>query len=147
MFDVFFRVVALRWRHNGRDGVSNHQPRDCLLNCLFKHRSKKTLKLRVTGLCAGNSPVPVNSQHKWPVTRKKFPFDDVILGHLKCRGYHMASLLWNSKSVHSGDVTNTDIMSRWKNCRRYPANKLRNRYVFDTSKRRFNVMITYLLGS
>ena len=40
-----------------RDGVSNYQPHDCLLNRLFRRRSKKTLKLRVTGLCAGNSPV------------------------------------------------------------------------------------------
>ena len=46
----------LPWRHNGRDSVSNHQPRDCLLNRLFRRRSKKTLKLRVTGLCVGNSP-------------------------------------------------------------------------------------------
>ena len=43
----------LRWRHNGRDGVSNHQPHDCLLNSLFGRRSKKTWKFRVTGLCAG----------------------------------------------------------------------------------------------
>ena len=49
-------VTVLRWRHNGRDGVSNHQPHDCLLNHLFRRRSKKTLKLRVTGLCEGNSP-------------------------------------------------------------------------------------------
>ena len=50
-------LYALRWRHNERDGVSNHQPHDCLLKCLFRCRSKKTSKLRVTGLCAGNSPV------------------------------------------------------------------------------------------
>ena len=43
--------------HNGRDGASTHQPRDCLLNHLFRRRSKKSFKLRVTGLCAGNSPV------------------------------------------------------------------------------------------
>ena len=47
---------TLQWRHNGCDGVSNHQPHDCLLNCLFRHRSKKTSKLRVNDLCAGNSP-------------------------------------------------------------------------------------------
>ena len=47
---------ALRWRHNRRDSVSNHQPHDCLLNSLFRRRSKKTSKLRVIGLCAGNSP-------------------------------------------------------------------------------------------
>ena len=47
---------ALRWRHNGHDSVSNHQPHHCLLNRLFGCRSKKTSKLRVTGLCEGNSP-------------------------------------------------------------------------------------------
>ena len=47
---------ALRWRHNERDSVSNHQPHDCLLNRLFRRRSKKSSKLRVTGLCVGNSP-------------------------------------------------------------------------------------------
>ena len=48
--------IPLQWRHNGNDSVSNHQPHDCLLNHLFRRRSKKTSKLRVTGLCAGNSP-------------------------------------------------------------------------------------------
>ena len=43
--------------HNGRDGVPNHQPHDCLLIRLFRRRSKKTSKLRAIGLCAGNSPV------------------------------------------------------------------------------------------
>ena len=50
-------TMALQWRHNERDGVPNHQPRDCLLNRLFRRRSKKTSKLRVTGLCTGNSPM------------------------------------------------------------------------------------------
>ena len=48
---------TLQWRHNGRDSVSNHQPHDCLFNYLFRRRSKKTSKLHVTGVCAGNSPV------------------------------------------------------------------------------------------
>ena len=47
---------SLQWRHNGRDSVSNHQSHDCLLNRLFRCRSRKTSKLRPTGLCAGNSP-------------------------------------------------------------------------------------------
>ena len=47
---------TLQWHHNGHDSVSNHQPHDCLLNRLFRRRSKKTSKLLVTGLCAGNSP-------------------------------------------------------------------------------------------
>ena len=48
--------IPLRWRHNGHDSASNHQPHDCLLNRLFRRRSIITSKLRVTGLCVGNSP-------------------------------------------------------------------------------------------
>ena len=47
---------SLQWRHNAHDSVSNHQPHYCLLNRLVRRKSKKTSKLRVTGLCAGNSP-------------------------------------------------------------------------------------------
>ena len=51
-------VVALQWRHNDPDGVSNHQPRHCLLTRLFRRRSKKNFKApRHWPLCAGNSPV------------------------------------------------------------------------------------------
>ena len=35
----------------------NHQPHDCLLNHLFRRRSKKTFMFRVTGLCGSNWPV------------------------------------------------------------------------------------------
>ena len=49
-------LIALRWRHNDQAGVSNHQPHGCLLNRLFRRKSKKTSKLRITGLCVGNSP-------------------------------------------------------------------------------------------
>ena len=55
------QTSRLLWRHNGRDCVSNHQPHDCLLNRLFRHRSKKR------GL--------VNSPLKWPVTRQFLPED------------------------------------------------------------------------
>ena len=54
---VYFTNFALPWRHNKRDGVSNHRRLDRLLNRLFRRRSKKTPKLRVAGLCAGNSQV------------------------------------------------------------------------------------------
>ena len=56
-WDFLLLNETLQWRHNGRDGVSNHQSHDCLLSRLFKRRSKKTSKLCVTGLCVGNSPV------------------------------------------------------------------------------------------
>ena len=48
--------ASLQWSHNGHDSVANYQPHDCLLNHLFRRRSKKTSNLRVTGLCEGNSP-------------------------------------------------------------------------------------------
>ena len=44
--------VSLQWRHNERDGVSNHHH----LDCLPRRRSKKIPKLRVTGHCKGNPP-------------------------------------------------------------------------------------------
>ena len=68
---------TIQWRHNERDGVSNHWRLDCLLSRFFRRRSKKTSKLRATGLYAGNSPV--NLLYKGPVTRQMFPFDDVIM--------------------------------------------------------------------
>ena len=74
-----FTPGTLQWRHNEHDGVSNHQPYDCLLNLYSgadqrKHRSSASLAF-VRGIHRG----PVNSPHKWPVTRKMFPFDDVIM--------------------------------------------------------------------
>ena len=75
---------TLQRSHNGRDGVSNDQPHDCLLSRVFMRRSKKTSKLGVTGLCAGNSPVT----GEFPVQRASYaemlPFDDV---NMKCHCY------------------------------------------------------------
>ena len=62
-FEIPFMVHwfhSLQWRHNGHDGVSNQRPVDCLLNRLFRRRSKKTSKLRVTGLF-------VRGIHRWPM--------------------------------------------------------------------------------
>ena len=86
---------ALRWRRNEHDGVLNRQPFHCLLSRLFGRRSKKTSKLRVTGLCVGNSPGPVNSSHEGPGTRKIFPFDDVIM-----RAFQFCSPVLRSGTVH-----------------------------------------------
>ena len=86
------RMFPLHWRHNDHDGVSNHQPHGCLLNRLFRRRLKKTSKLRITGLCVGNSPGPVNSTHKGPVMRKMVPFDDVIMQWIG--GYWNCTLYW-----------------------------------------------------
>ena len=54
---LLMAVSVITWRHNGRGDVSNHQPRRCLRKRSFRRRSKKTTKLRVTGLCVRKSPV------------------------------------------------------------------------------------------
>ena len=56
-YQTYTPTISLRWQHNERNGISNHHPHDYLLNPFFRRRSKKTSKLRLTGLCEGNSPV------------------------------------------------------------------------------------------
>ena len=76
---ICYLCIALRWRHNGRADVSNHQPHDCLRKRLFGRRSKKTSKPASLASMQGIHWRPVNSTHKGPVMRKMFPFDDVIM--------------------------------------------------------------------
>ena len=78
---------ALHWLHNERDGVSDHQPHDCLLNRLFRHRSKKTSKLHETGLCEGNSPVT----GEFPAQRASNAENVAIWWR-----HHGLCILWNS---------------------------------------------------
>ena len=49
--------ISLQWRHNERDGVSNHRRLDSLIKRLFRRRSKKTSKLHFLGRCEGISLV------------------------------------------------------------------------------------------
>ena len=72
---------ALQWRHNG---VSNHQPHDFYPTVYSgvdqrKHQSSASL-----AFVRRIHRWPVNSPHKWPVTRKMFPFDDVIMKFHTC---------------------------------------------------------------
>ena len=48
--DITVTSCRARW-------VPNHRRLDCLLNHLFRRRSKKTSKLRATALCEGKPPV------------------------------------------------------------------------------------------
>ena len=48
----------LQWRHNARDGVSNHLPRRCLLNRLFQRRSKKSRHWTLCGEFTGDQWFP-----------------------------------------------------------------------------------------
>ena len=71
---------TLQWRHNERDGVPKHQPYDSLLNRLFRRKQKKKHQSSESlAFVMGIHRWPVNSPHKGPVTRKMFPFDDVIM--------------------------------------------------------------------
>ena len=55
--DTTHTAWTVKWRNNECDGVSHHWRLHCLLNRLLARRSKKTSKLRVTGLCEGYPPV------------------------------------------------------------------------------------------
>ena len=70
---------SLQWRHNGHDSVSNHQTYHCLLNRLFSAVQRKYQSSASLAFVRGIHQRPVNSPHKWPVMRKMFPFDDVIM--------------------------------------------------------------------
>ena len=86
---VCFEIhMALQWCHNERRGVSNHQSHDCLLKDERKHQSSASLAF-VRGIHRG----PVNSSHKWPITQKMFPFDDVIIDLGYTTGNHICIML------------------------------------------------------
>ena len=73
--------MPLQWRHKGRDSVSNHQPHDCVLNRLFRRRSEKTSKLRVTGHLCGELTSP-----RWiPRTN----------GQLRGKCFHLMTSCWH----------------------------------------------------
>ena len=73
------QVMALRWRHNGAI-TSQITSLTIVYSIVYtdadqrKHQSSASLAF-VRRIYRG----PVNSPHKWPVTRKMFPFDDVIM--------------------------------------------------------------------
>ena len=77
---------SLQWRHNGYDGVSNRRRPVCLISRLFMRISKKTSKLRVTGLCEENPPVAGWLPSQRAINAENFPFDDVIVSTLLVPG-------------------------------------------------------------
>ena len=72
-------IHSLPWRHNEHDSVSNHQPHECLLIRLIGADQRKHQSSASLAFVRGIHRRPVNSPHKGPVTRKMFPFDDVIM--------------------------------------------------------------------
>ena len=94
---VMFSAITCWWllqaRNNGGDSVSNHQPHDCLLNGLFRCRSKKTWKLRVTCLCAGNSPGTC-----------EFPAQMAGNGLQRGKCFHLMTSSWKTKCDREMDM-------------------------------------------
>ena len=70
---------SLQWRHNGRDGVANHQPHHFYSTVYSGGDQRKHQNSSSLAFVRGIHRWPVNSPHKWPVTREMFPFDDVIM--------------------------------------------------------------------
>ena len=90
-------VSTLRWRRNGHRGVSNRQPHRCLLNLLFGCRSKKISKLRVTGLCAANSP---GTGVKWSTCHKLKILNAIFNENIYILNQNFIEIcIWKSKLV------------------------------------------------
>ena len=127
----------LQWRHDERDSVSNHQRLDCLFNHLFRCRSKKTSKPRVTGLREGYLPVTSGClsqraskaenvytrwrHHETPLT--KYPGD--VLLYIRLEAVLLQTYLalcYYPMSIKSALV---DIKPKYRNCRHWLSSKWR----------------------
>ena len=86
-------VYALQWCRNGRGGVSNHRRLDCLINRLFRRRSRKTSKLSVTGLCEENPPMAVGFPSQRANNAETVPI---------CWRHHRQSWYLNNERVTRG---------------------------------------------
>ena len=91
-----FAPFPLQWRHNERDGVSNHQPHDCS----FRENIKSSASLPSV---QGIHRWPANSPHKGLVTRKMFQFDDVIMYIILCQ-----FIFWTLSMMHLLPFTSWD---------------------------------------
>ena len=73
-----YMMLPSQWCHNEHDGVANHRRLYCLLNRCSDADQRKHQSSVSLAFVRGIHRSPVNSPHKGPVTRKMFPFDDVI---------------------------------------------------------------------
>ena len=108
MMIIIINECTLMWRHSECNGISNHQPHDCLFNPIFRHRSKRHQFSASLAFLNGIHRWPVNSPHKGPVKRKVFSFDDVIIHKGRANqtiDYYLAVSLY--------EVFNTWPSDRW----------------------------------
>ena len=88
----------IQWRNNERNGVSNHQRLDRLLNRLFRRGSKNKLRLRVSSLCEGNQSDTV----EFPSQRTR------SAGNALMWWRHRGDALGHWRSVSNMGISRTD---------------------------------------
>ena len=123
----------MHYSDNGHDGALKQPGAD-----QRKHQSSVSL-----AFVRGIHWWPVNSPHKWPVTQKMFPFDDVIMA-CQLREFCCPSVAPESHLYAT--ILGTQELPKWENLRScqyahiswslcsiylYPANKQRTRAVRD----------------
>ena len=79
VFSKWIMILTLRWRHNERVCVSNHQLTTVYSTVYSGTHDRKHQSSAVWAFVRRIHQWPVNSLHKWPITRKMFPFDGVIM--------------------------------------------------------------------
>ena len=79
--DLTYDFSALQWRHNEREGVSNTRVTIVYSTVYSGADQRKYQSSASLAFVRGIHQWPVNSPHKWLVTRKMFPFDDIIMGN------------------------------------------------------------------
>ena len=96
-------------RHNERDSVSNHQRLYITTVCSDadhrKHQSSASL-----AFVWGTRRWPLNFPHKGPVTRKIFPFNDVIMLHEAIDSFYSPAA---SNAASNSIVTRNLSMAYW----------------------------------
>ena len=118
-----------------RASVSNYQIHDCLFKAQIKENIKAPLHWPLCGGGGGGGGLH-RSPHKWPVTRKMFPFDVVIMWwvrsdgirlrakHNKCSRYQSLKYVWNyvlnlqqhpHGPMSSNPMPATSLFGRWGN--------------------------------
>ena len=93
-------ALSLQWRHKECDGISNDQHLCCLLNRLFRCRSKKASKLRVTGLCKGNPPVTSGFPFQWASNAKNVSIWLRHHGAKQVASHYYLNQWWSTSLMH-----------------------------------------------
>ena len=131
--------LRLQWRCNKRDGISNHRRLDCLLNRLFRPKSKKTSKLRVTDLCEGNSPVTGEFPAQMACNAENV---SISWRHHEMSLSNIQSFLLHVLWLHVAFTVIKTEMSFWRNFHHWPL--VAQPVIKMSSKRHFHLSGCYI---